>query len=227
MLQYANSAYIGERLKHQRLSALHVQLLSRRKSDAIKELVGLKSDVVALREEQRQLALREEALTKSPSAPSIGGAVGPGTRNQQKRKLVYVTEAEEKSGGGGMLGGLAGSRRGSTLADAGADGRGGRFQTRMRIREGRSHRWYVDTVSEASEPGRRFLPTFAQCDSFSSFEALGKVGDLELQANDYTENFLDEIYDNLRSLKVGETPTMETTNAILSDLRRSLSTNQR
>ena len=215
MLQYANSAYIGERLKRQRLLAL--QALSKRRDAAVKETAALKAEVSAFRDEQRQLALREEALAKSQTA--LAGTGGSGRSGQQKRKLVYVTE--EKSGGGGMLGGLAGSRRGSA-GEAGETRT--RAKTRMRIREGRSHRWYMDSVNEVCD---KFLPTFAQYEAFGSFEALG--GDSEVQAAEYAENFLDEIYDNLRTLKIGDSLTpglsAEAAASLLADLRRS--TNQR
>jgi hypothetical protein len=238
MLQYANSAYIGERLKRQKLLALQIQFLvqHKKRDAALKETASLKSEVSSFKDEQRQLALREETLSKSPSAGlgnggAIGTAGGSSRSSQNKRKLVYVTEHEEKSGGG-MLGGLTGSRRGSALVAGEAGGAGDRgdtgnrrARTRMRIREGRSHRWYIDAVNDMPEQNK-FLPTFAQYDSFGSYEATGKVGDKELQSTEYSENFLDDIYDNLRSLKISEAGvgfSGEATNSLITDLRRSLS----
>ena len=109
---------------------------------------------------------------------------------------------------------------------------GRRAKTRMRIREGRSHRWYIDAVNDTPELNK-FMPTFAQYEAFGSFESAGQVGDLELQQAEYSENFLDEVYDNLRSLKVGALAAEgsdASAHALIGDLRRSLalvSNNQR
>ena len=192
-LTFCNNLYIGERLKRQKtLSDMCINSLQAKRKDYSLYLHELKQDISSFKEEQKNIHSKEEVLGRTGQV-SAGGMGSRAGGIGSKRKVVYVEEGEV-SGGGGMLGGLAKGRK-SVLEEESKN------RLRMRLRVGRSGLLYVDRVGEGKNaPSLRFLPQFAQFDSFGSWEN-SAIGNEETKAHEYGELFIDEIYENIKSVR--------------------------
>ena len=198
VLCFANTLYTGERLKRQRiLGKMCINSLQAKRKDHALILHELKQDISAFKDEQKGLAAREEVLSRA-AAPNILSQQ-PGRAAANKRKLVYITDVEEKSSSGGMLGGL--NRRAASAADEDENSPKSKNRLRLRLRQGRSNRWYLDRVAEGHAPQLRLLPTFSQFESFGSFESCGGLGDPETRAAEYSEIFLDDIHETVKAIR--------------------------
>jgi hypothetical protein len=201
VLRFANTIYTGERLKRQKILGKQcVASLQAKRKDHALILHELRQDVVCFRDEQKGIASREELLAHAADPTVL--AQQPARSTANKRKMVYVLDGEEKSNGGGMLGQLAANRRAAQTAEGDSDSPKQQNRLRMRMRQGRSNRWYIDRVAEAEAPHLERLPTFAQFHSFEGFDASGGLGDSETRSNEYADSFLDEIHETLKAVKL-------------------------
>jgi sulfur transfer complex TusBCD TusB component (DsrH family) len=188
VLNFANTLYTRERLQRQRIWAARAQsAVQAKRKDAVHLTQMLKNDVSAFKEEQKQMLLKEDLMSRS-----IVGNNSSMNSSIKRRKLVYVTDDTQQSSGG-MLGGSLSRKQSIINYDQSNKPKEYSNRPKLRLRQDKYGILYLDrSYDQNIDKQQPFLPSFAQYDTFNILES-------KIPNNNSTH--LDEMLENLKTLK--------------------------